>query len=258
MRFFINLYRKLFSRPFFYQYHRMLLRLACKGLGMSSSDPDTNGEFWFLAKYGRDFRVVLDIGAHTGKYAEALLKYCPNAVVLCFEPHPRSNSVLRQKFGNVPRIHIIQKAVGGSSGQLRLFDHLEEQGTEHASLVPGVIENVHRSPSESTIVDVTSLDDFVKVEALTAIDFMKIDVEGGESAVLAGAKATIAHYKPLAIQVEFNDMNLLSKYSLIDLASQLSAYTLYRLLPRSLVEIGDLWNIENKIFIYQNILAMRK
>src|SRR5919199_1301681 len=46
-----------------------------------------------------------------------------------------------------------------------------------------------------------SLDDLYKWEKLERLDYLKIDVEGGEQEVLSGARETIRRYRPI-IQCE--------------------------------------------------------
>jgi hypothetical protein len=48
-----------------------------------------------------------------------------------------------------------------------------------------------------------SLDDFVLDSKLSRVDFVKMDVEGAELAVLTGARDTIRHFRPKLI-TEFN------------------------------------------------------
>ena len=251
-------YQRLFARPCFYEAHVLALRIACKGLGMLNSNPNTNGEFWFLATYGPAFRVILDVGANTGQFAERALISCPNASIYCFEPHPKSVEALLRRFRSESRVRVVDKAIGCSSGRAHLFDHADQQGSEHATLVRGVIEHIHQASVASVQVDEIPLDEFVAQEHLDRVDFIKIDVEGSEGAVLRGAATTIGEFKPAAIQLEFNDMNLLSKYTIIDLVNQLSGYKLYRLLPRALVQLRDPWRLENKVYAYQNLIALRR
>jgi FkbM family methyltransferase len=55
--------------------------------------------------------------------------------------------------------------------------------------------------AEGESVLAVSLDDLMRWEGLTRLDFVKIDVEGSEVEVLEGARESIARFRPL-LQVE--------------------------------------------------------
>jgi len=58
------------------------------------------------------------------------------------------------------------------------------------------------SKKSSKIVKTLSIDDFVKMNGIQKVDFIKMDIEGGEFDALLGAKETLARFKPkLAISV---------------------------------------------------------
>ena len=52
-----------------------------------------------------------------------------------------------------------------------------------------------------------SLDNYCKLNSITQVDFIKIDVEGFEMKVLKGAQQIIEAYKP-SLFIEVNDANL--------------------------------------------------
>jgi hypothetical protein len=58
---------------------------------------------------------------------------------------------------------------------------------------PGVGEG----PTQQVSVEVTTLDDFAVGHAVAMIDLIKLDVEGGELEVLAGALRVIQYLRPL-------------------------------------------------------------
>jgi hypothetical protein len=63
-------------------------------------------------------------------------------------------------------------------------------------------------------VELVGLDDFVKENKIPQIDFIKADIEGMERDLLAGAKATIAKFKPklsLCIYHRPDDKQVLTK-----------------------------------------------
>jgi hypothetical protein len=87
------------------------------------------------------------------------------------------------------------------------------------------------------------------------IDFLKIDTEGHELAVLKGAKNLIAQQKIQLIQFEFNEMNVVSRTYMRDFVELLSNYQLHRVVPDGYFPLNNcVQDIE--IFGFQNILAI--
>jgi len=101
------------------------------------------------------------------------------------------------------------------------------------------------------------LDDFTEKEKITYIDFLKIDTEGNELAVLLGASNLLEHKKIGCIHFEFNEMNIISRVFFRDFRKTLCNYDLYRLLPNGLLPICDS-PVLNELFAYQNVIALPK
>ena len=90
---------------------------------------------------------------------------------------------------------------------------------------------------------------------LDVVDFLKIDVEGHELAVLRGAERMLGAGSIRLIQFEFNEMNVVSRTFLRDFRLLLPNYTMYRLLPKGLLPLGEV-PVLTELFAYQNILAV--
>ena len=87
------------------------------------------------------------------------------------------------------------------------------------------------------------------------IDYLKIDTEGNELAVLEGAARLLAESRVGYIHFEFNEMNVVSRVFLRDFRKLLPSHRLYRLLPRGLLPLGERI-VATEIFAFQNILAV--
>lgn len=62
-----------------------------------------------------------------------------------------------------------------------------------------------------------------------------------------------------AIQLEFNEMNLVGRTFMRDFFAELSpGYALYRLLPHGLMAMKTSTIWPNEQFVFQNILALKK
>ena len=87
--------------------------------------------------------------------------------------------------------------------------------------------------------------------------FLKIDVEGFELEVLRGAQRMLSEGRIVAIQFEFNEMNVVGRVFVGDFFHLLGpTYTLYRLLPHGLMPIIGQNHWWNEQFIYQNLFAL--
>ena len=105
----------------------------------------------------------------------------------------------------------------------------------------------------------TSSNAFVsKKNQISKLDLLKIDAEGQEFAILENGLWAIRETNVTYIQFEFNEMNLISRTSLADFVDLLPDYTFHRLVPDGLVRIKNPLATENKIYVYQNILAVRR
>lgn len=87
---------------------------------------------------------------------------------------------------------------------------------------------------------------------------IKIDAEGHELKVLAGARRSIARGMIEAIHFEFNAMNITSRVFFRDFYDLLPGYRFYRMLPGGLAPLGDYDPVTCEILAYQNIVALRQ
>lgn len=144
----------------------------------------------------RDGRVFLDIGANLGLAAIALaeLKVAP---VFAFEPVPATYSHLLANIehnGYSGRIHAIPQGLGRASTETREMALLESFPA--GAFVSTEYSSVHGAKPVQT--QFTSVDAFVAKHNIR-IGFMKIDVEGFELDVIAGAHETLKRDRPVCI-----------------------------------------------------------
>ena len=127
--------------------------------------------------------VALDIGANVGKYTCILAE--TGAEVHAFEPDPETFQTLRENAGHYPNVTLHQKAVGATSGVVKL---LREKGYEddraHHSLGSSVVrKDASMDHSFAIDVDMISFDDAIAI-ATSAPKVIKMDIEGAEFDIL--------------------------------------------------------------------------
>ncbi len=255
----LRLYASIFARRRFRKWNVLLFDLGLRGLGiLNHHDRNVSGELAFLHQClkDKDRPIVFDVGANVGGYSSDVLAVNPTATVFAFEPHPLTFERLVSNVNAQRNIHPFNCAVGDRPGRQMLYDRSSEGGTMHASILRGVIEDIHKVQSSETEVNIISLDEFIEEKGLTRVDLLKIDTEGYELNVLKGGIKAIRSGTFKVIQFEFNEMNVFSRVFFKDFIEMLPQYQFHRMLPRSLQRIEDYIPVRCELYAFQNIVAI--
>ena len=148
--------------------------------------------------------LVFDIGAHVGNRVRAFASL--GCRVIAVEPQPDFAGVLRTLFARTSGVEVVEAAVGAGPGQASLS--ISERTPTVTTLVAEWRDARARDPDFARVrwnrridVEMTTLDRLIARFGVPA--FVKIDVEGGEPAVLAGltraAPALSFEYLPRAL-----------------------------------------------------------
>ena len=203
--------------------------------------------------------LIFDIGANRGEWSEAMLKlvgaYSPR--LFLFEPSSACQAILRQR--SFPRSVLIPAAVGEQAGEAELT--APAPGSPVASLYPRrdtyhqFGEHAHRET-----VPVVTVDDIMAEYALEQINFMKVDVEGHELAVLRGARQALSKQRIAALSFEFGSGQINARIFFHDFWDLLHplGYDLHRICPGgALVHIGEYYEDLESFRGVSNYLATR-
>lgn len=132
---------------------------------------------------------ILDVGANRGQTARRYRSKFPTAEIYCFEPFPASIAELQKQFSDDQNIHIVPKAVAQEKGVATFYVN-EFDATN--SLLPRPKSDRRyypksAGPKETIEVEVTNIDEFLRVSHISAVDILKFDIQGGELNALRGA-----------------------------------------------------------------------
>ena len=140
----------------------------------------------------RRSHCFIDIGANTGFYTVAGAAANPNVRVVAVEPVPGNCAALRRNVaenGLASRVTVLNMALGESNGTVSF--HQAEDATM-GSLATGGYQGQRGKIIQ---VECRTLDLIVEELAIKP-DFLKIDVEGFEHAVLSGAGGVLDRFRP--------------------------------------------------------------
>lgn len=137
-----------------------------------------------------DAPVLLDIGASIGAVTAAFAQRFPSGQVVAFEAAPSVHRSLREtvrRCTGAP-VSVMETGVGAQSGTMRFHEDGNGSGWGFLSEELGGVS-----------VPVVTVDEAVDTLGLDRVDFIKIDVEGGELGVLQGAANTLERHQPLLV-----------------------------------------------------------
>ena len=148
--------------------------------------------------------VCLDVGANIGLYSLGLSHLAPQGQVYAFEPSPTTYGHLQANLAAncATNVDACNLALGASVGTVRFHDFSFFSAGSFSS-DEGSLLSSESYGSESFEAAATTLDDFVADRGLDRVDVVKVDVEGAEMSVLAGAEKTLATYRPATV-LEFS------------------------------------------------------
>ena len=162
---------------------------------------DPHGETAFIVNEIKQGNTVIDIGANIGFYTLLLAKLVgPHGAVIAFEPGPVSFSLLKVNtiLNGIKNVTLLNKSVTASSGiEYYYSNQTAESGSTTTRTTP---EFGH--PRERIEVEAVSLDDYFR-DNDTKIDYIKMDVEGGEYNALKGMQNLLAQNPGIRLTIEY-------------------------------------------------------
>ena len=148
-----------------------------------------------LFKLVKDGDTIFDIGANIGWYSNHLAKKFPNSKIHSFEPIPETFNQLRAntELNGATNIHFNNLALSSKKEKLTFYYSPTVTG---ASSSKNITENQSMTKLE---IEAETIDNFMTLNSITYLDFIKCDVEGAEYFVFQGGLETIKRNKTYCI-----------------------------------------------------------
>ena len=167
-------------------------------LARTARTPDT-----LLGLTARPIRTVVDAGANTGQFARRARRLFPAARLHCFEPVPEAFAALSAWAAADGAVTCHRCALGDAARRASFNVHADHPPS--SSLLPTTARS-HEQWSQTVRqveieVEVQTLDAALAGHALETEILVKLDVQGFEDRVIAGATATLERSAACLLEV---------------------------------------------------------
>jgi FkbM family methyltransferase len=168
-------------------------RILCWS-GPSAFEPETLPLFLDRMEACRCF---LDVGANTGFYSMAAAAANPTADIHAFEPSPSVFAALKTNIAaNRLEDSVVCRRLALSDFEGDVCFHVPNETLASGSLDTRGVRGI---PGHVETVPCRTLDAYVAEHELFHVDLLKLDVEGFEDRVIAGARALLSEHRPAVI-----------------------------------------------------------
>jgi FkbM family methyltransferase len=158
----------------------------------------------------------------------------PSGRVHAFEPQPAMAARLAENaaLNGIQNIEVETSCLGAAAGPVELF--VPRRGISNVGQSSLYLDRHPRLGDADLVrhsVPMTTIDEHARRKGLPSLDLLKIDIEGAEQSLLAGAAATLDRFRPLIVFEANAETQRLAGSTIASLFEQIRArgYALYTL-----------------------------
>jgi 2-O-methyltransferase len=150
--------------------------------------------------------VILEAGACDGTDTARFARHWPGGVIHAFEPVPELYAEAKLRTAHLPGVRLYPLALSGRPGSAVL--HVVDPGPRSNRGTSSLLVHLQASPdlldpayARDIEVQAVTVADWAQAEGVDRIDFMWLDMEGMELAVLKAAGPVFATVKAVCMEV---------------------------------------------------------
>lgn len=138
--------------------------------------------------------VIFDVGANRGETAKRFRQWFPKATIHCFEPVPSTFDALRRAVSSSGSTELHQIGFSRAAGAAEIFVTVDDTRSSLST------SSLHDRGSIS--IQLETLDRFCDQRDISRIDYLKVDTEGHDLAVLEGGSGLLSTAQIAIVEVE--------------------------------------------------------
>lgn len=167
--------------------------------------------------------VIIDLGCHTGMFAEYLLRLNPHVQYYGFDMMQECIKKAEKRLTKYKNAYFFNFALGSENKRVEIF---------FSNTIDSSNSVLNSRGSIRRKIEMRRLDDVTEIKNTSKIDLLKIDVEGYELFVLTGASETLKKSKFVIIELHLEKH--LKDFSEINLFLTKCGHILYKVRERNL------------------------
>jgi len=203
--------------------------------------------------------VIFDVGANRGQYLQLVLKELggQELAIHSFEPCATAFAMLSASAAGDERVRVNQLALSRERGEAAMY--YNKPGSVLASLTKRKLDYLQIDFSHSEMVRVETMANYCAEREITKIDLLKVDVEGHEMDVLAGAAEMFARQAIAAVTFEFGGCNIDTRTFFRDFFDFFTSHgmTVFRITPSGFLQAINKYNERLEQFRTTNFIAVQ-
>ena len=142
---------------------------------------------------GKTNSVVIDVGCNTGEFTEIVFDINPSTKVIAFDLHNDLSNILNDKFTDKD-FTFENIALSDFNGRANIEKSSNRDRKAYLSKLKS---------NDKNSIQVTTLDNYLRVFPNKSINVLKVDTEGNDFRVLIGAKKSLAKVDIVIFEIMF-------------------------------------------------------
>lgn len=162
-----------------------------------------------LMNFQKEPLIWIDVGAHLGETTMQHARLNPSLIVFAFEPNW---SLARQMMGKLPNFVVLPMAVWDRDGIAEFYLNAEDETSSLLPFDPDALQKWkggERMRVESrAVVPTMRLDTFLQSMNVQTVDYLKIDTQGADFAVVRSAGERLKDIQTVKLEVDITPVRV--------------------------------------------------